>query len=325
MPNILFASNNISHWPLSVSDSLASTFDSTKVPYSIKLSYIQSIASPVFAVATGDVTWFHFRVWANSFDINDKFHMLKVFDANNNLLIQVNKFTTGSAYNLGLQVFDGATNTDVVAGFPLNPGVMNIVDVRFEVTAGGVLDGELYVNGGLAAVGAFASNPNSYGKPTHFALGAAFTSGAGFQYMSEILVADGDTRNARMSLLRPTGAGFEADWVGVEADLADDDPTSGMTSIVAAERQTLTIGTYTGASNISSVLVATQSVAGANAPQNLRHTVRMSSVNYDSAGDIALSDVLQYDITDFQINPGTSLPWVSGDLTALEIGFISKI
>ncbi len=324
MPNILFASNNISHWPTSVSDTLAGTFDSTKVPYSIKLSYLQSIASPTFAVAAGDVTWLHFRVWANSNDINDKFHMLKVFDANNNLLIQVNKFTTGSVYNLGLQVFDGATNTDVVAGFPLNPGVMNLVDVRFEVTAGGVLDGKLYLNGGLAAVGAFASNPNSYGKPTHFALGAAFTSGAGFQYMSEILVADSDTRNARMSLLRPTGEGGETSWVGVATELADDDPTSGMTSILANERETLALSAYTGASNISSLLVATQSVAGANAPQNLRHTVRMSATNYDSAGDILLSDVLQYDITDFQINPATSIPWVSGDLTGLEIGFISK-
>ncbi len=324
MTAILFASNNISHWPLSVSDSLANTFDSTKVPYSIKLAYLESIASPVFTAAAGDVTWFHFRVWANTLDTNDTFHMLKIFDVNNNLLLQVNKFGSGSFYNLGLQVYDGATNTNVVAAFPLNPAVMNIIDVRFEVTAGGVLDGKLYLNGGLAAVGAFASNPNSYGKPTHCALGAAFASAAGFQYFSEILVADGDTRNARMSLLRPTGAGFEADWVGVEADLADDDPTSGMTSIVAAERQTLTIGTYTGASNISSVLIATQSVAGANAPQNLRHTVRMSSVNYDSAGDIALSDALQYETTDFQINPGTSLPWVSADLSGLEIGFISK-
>ena len=113
--------------------------------------------------------------------------------------------------------------------------------------------------------------------------------------------------------------------MGIATDLADNDPTSGMTSIAANERQTLDLSAYTGAGNISALVVATVALAGANAPQNMRHTVRMSTVNYDGPSDIALGETLKYALTDFQINPGTSVPWISTDLTNLEMGFVSKV
>jgi hypothetical protein len=325
MPEILFVSNNISHWPLSRSSSLAGSFDSTRVPYSIALNYAESIASPEFPpVSAGTVTWIHFRTYVDGLSINDELHMLRVFDANQNLLCQVNKLDSVLTYFLELKAYDNANPKNQVAGFPINKSVLNSIDVKIDVAAGYVKT-SLYINGGLAAVSDWATNSAGYGVPTHFALGAAFSSAGGSHYFSEVLVSDSDTRNVRMSLLRPVASGGETDWVGVVAELADDDPTSGMTTTAANQRQTLTLGAYAGASNISSVVVASQTMAGAGAPQNLRHTVRMSTINYDGPTDIPLSEVLQYDITDFQINPATSLPWVAADLATLEVGFISKV
>ena len=324
MPNILFASNNVSHWPLSISSTLATTFDATRVPYSLKLAYLEGIQSPEFAPAAGTVTWIHFRIWANGRFSNDTGPLLRVFDANNNKLIELDKHQTFGEFEIGLKVYsNGTPTTKDKASIPLNIGTMNSIDMKITVGAAS-MDGKLYINGGLAATGNFANNDGNYTNPVQFSLHAAFADTDGFQYMSEILVADDDTRNGRLSLLRPIAEGGETDWVGVVAELADDDPTSGMTTILANQRQTLTLGPYTGASNVSSLVVSTQSVAGANAPQNLRHTVRMGAVNYDSVADIPLGAVLEYKMTDFQINPATSIPWVAGDLSTLEIGFISK-
>lgn len=324
MTNILLVSNNISHWPGSVSSTLAGTYDSDRVPYSIKLQYEETIASPTFPESITDVTWIHFRTWTDGADYNDQFSMLRVFDDDQNVLMDLYKYNTSSLVkNVGMRAYNGASTITTVGAFPLNNAKMNTIDVRIEVT-GSIIEVSLYINGGLAAVANHVTNPNSYGKPTHLSLSNAYSTNVKWQYFSEILVSDTDTRNARMSLLRPTAEGGETDWVGVAAELADDDPTSGMTTTSANQRQTLQLSDYTGPSNISSVVVATQTMAGAGGPQNLRHTVRMGAANYDGPDDIPLSEVLQYDITDFQINPGTSLPWVAGDITDLEVGFISK-
>lgn len=324
MSNIVFASNNISHWPLSVSSTQAGTFDSSRVPYSFKLIYEETIASPDFPVAAGDTTWIHFRTWTDGAEFNDERHMMRVFDANQNKLCELHKFTDGSfAKDVGLKAYNGASTIAVNSGFPLNNAKMNSIDVKIKVTAG-VIEISLFINGGLAAIAFHVTNPNSFGKPTHFVLANAYSTNAKWQYFSEVLVSDTDTRNARMSLLRPTAEGGETDWVGLATELADDDPTSGMTTTVVDKRETLLLSAYSGPDNISSVVVATQTMAGANGPQNLRHTVRMATVNYDSVADILLSPVLQYDVTDFQINPATSLPWVASDLGSLEVGFVSK-
>lgn len=323
MPSILFSSNNVSHWPLSRASTQAGTFDSTRVPYSIELQWQESIASPAFPEVAGNVTWIHCRTWMDTNDADDRLHMMRVFDANQNKLCEVYKFNNANSYTLGLRAYENGNVVTTEASFPVNIGVMNQIDVKITVTATTV-EASLYVNGGLAAIANHALNDANFTKPTHFNLGAAFASSSGKHYFSEILVSDSDTRNARMSLLRPTAAGGETDWVGAAVELADDDPTSGMTTTLANQRQTLDLTAYTGASNISSLVVATQTIAGANGPQNLRHTVRMSAVNYDGPSDIPLAAVLQYDITDFQINPATSLPWVADDLATLEIGFISK-
>lgn len=323
MPNILFASNNLVHWPLSVSSSEAVTFDSGRVPYSLQLNYNETMSSPVFTPAVGDVTWLHNRMYMDGLYTTGAYQMMRAFDVNGQILFSIDKKGGSGEFLTILTLYRPSGSLTIEQTFPFNSLKMNSVDVRYE-NDGAEVNMGLYVNGGLAGYLSW-TGVVSWGQPAYFTLGSVFaTLNTGSMHVTEMIVADGDTRNARLNLLRPTAVGGETDWVGVATDLADNDPTSGMTSIAALERQTLTLSAYTGAGNISSLVVATMALAGANAPQNFRHTVRMATTNYDSSADIPLGQDLRYGLTDFQINPATSLPWVSGDLSSLEMGFISK-
>ncbi len=327
MPDILFASNNISHWPLSRLSNNAATFDAARVPYSFELQKEESINSPSFIPATGNVTWVHFRMLFEDLADSETFFLIKAYDINGSLLYQIDKrtFINTQAMTTILVKTDAGDITSQQT-FPFNEDIMNSVDVRYENNGTNLVSLKLYVNGGLAAnanhVGTFAGK----GQPAFFSLGCVFSAFTGSTncYFSEVIVATGDTRNARLDLVRPLASGGETDWVGLAISLGDDDPTTGMTSITPEERQTLQMSTYNGATNISAVVIASQSMSGENGPQNLRHTVRMSTVNYDGPDDLPLGPTLQYNLTDFKINPATSLPWVGGDMPALEMGFVSK-
>lgn len=327
MPNILFVSNNQAHFPLSTVSTTAGKFDSSRVPYAIILEYLEVITSSTFTPTSGDISWVHFRLFIESSETTENPNLCQGFDVNNNLLFSIDKEDNSPAANCVITLYKNTGTVVVTATIPFNKlSKMNACDIRYEAT-GALTNLKLYVNGGLAAE-ANAAETVAFGQVAYFSVSNAFSTQVdptGNMWLSEFIVADGDTRNARLDLLRPVASGGETDWVGDVTDLGDDDPTTGMTSIAANQRQTMSLSAYTGAANISAVVIITQSVAGANGPQNLRHTVRMSTVNYDGPADFPIGDTLQFNVTDFQINPATSLPWTSGDLAALEMGFVSKV
>lgn len=328
MTEIVFASNNASHWPFSNTTTASGEFDATRVPYGLKLLYKEQITSPDFLpVAAGDTTWFHFRMYTDSVEYTDavapKFVM--VFDANGNKLFEATKAQATFDHDVKIWLYDGTGNDTVVSSSPFTDDAVNGCDFEyFNDGAGCTL--KMYINGGQVA-SVSLSNSNSYGKPTSIVFGGAMVEAdqtTQFQVISEIMIGDSDTRNGRLNLLRPVAEGGETDWIGLAASMSDDDPTTGLTTITANERETLTLSAYTGAANISAVVIVTQAFAGDNAPQNMRHTVHMSDVNYDSPEDLPLTPTLAYAITHFEENPSTSLPWVEADLPGLEIGFVSK-
>jgi hypothetical protein len=325
MANIAFASNNIAHWPLSVSSAEAGTFDSTRVPYSFKLIRFQTINSPMFTPVPGDTSWVHFRTHFTNVAFLDGTTLINAYDANANLLFSAVKPESFDDPVFTLQLHHEAGTISVVSTVPVNEGLVNQIDFKYTAAVGS-LTVEAYVNGALGASATIANNTGGYGSVASLTIGAIWTGAnpTDYQNFSEFLVTDVDSRNARINLLRATASGGETDWIGDATHLGDDDPTSGMTTTTVEQRQTVDLSAYVGAQNISNVIVASQSYAGANGPQNIRHTVRMSTVNYDSLADIPIADVLQYELTNFQINPATSLPWVGTDLATMEIGFISK-
>jgi len=163
----------------------------------------------------------------------------------------------------------------------------------------------------------------SHKKPRALWLGGMTSSGGvGDQLFSEIIIADGDTRNARLDLLRPVAAGAYGNWDGPLSSLSDDDPTTGMTTTSPAQNQSTILTPYTGADNISNIVQITTSVRGINSPTQLQHLVRMNAVDYLTSS-FAVPFEKTYQITDWTQNPATSLPWTATDIETAEFGFKS--
>jgi len=322
MPKILFASNNIAHWPTAVAGSVPGTFDAARVPYSIAMSNYETLNSPQFTPTTGESTWFHFRIFTNSIRHAGADPLLNAYAEDGTLLFQLRKKNSTYDYTIHGEIFDGNTSLTDDSSIDLTRSKVGFIDVEYIVTSLKI-ELKLYVNGTRSMTLLLNSNPNSFTAPVTFSLGCGFTENLNdIQHVSEIIVADGDTRNARLDLLRPVAAGAYEDWQGNLAALADDDPTTGMTTIAPAERQTVTLSPYTGASNISNLVIVSQTTRGQNSPTGMKHSIRLSTVDYDS--DLIPVDFpLQYNITDFEINPATSLPWEGSDLSLIETGFVS--
>ena len=322
MPNITFASNNLSHWPNAVAGSVADTYDANRVPYSIAMSNFEILNSPVFAAVAGDETWFHARIFPGNFGFGNEEMLIQAYQPDGTVLFNLKKIQNQYEAKFDVELYDGSSTNQQNSTVNFTAGKLGFWDIRYKVT-GLLIELDFFVNGALAASLAFASNPNGYENPVSFSLGCPFTDSLGdIQHYSEIIVADGDTRNARLDLLRPVAAGAYEEWIGSLVALADDDPTSGMTTIAAAKRQTVSLSAYSGAANISNFVIVSQTTRGQNSPTKIKHTIRLSTVDYDSA-DIPCAFALQYNLTDYLINPATSLPWVGSDLSAIETGFMS--
>lgn len=333
MPKILFASNNVVHFPNAEVGSLVGTYDANRVPYSILLTKNEVLTSPKFKpnILTSE-TWMHFRCFwmarPNGDAVGEHPNFFSAYDTNENLLFIIRKVSGNNTGLMRLTIYDGVnTPISVNCTIPLTMNKINSVDICFR-SSGLQMTIELYVNSGLSGKAVQNSNTLNYGHPARFTMGAALTidstnpSTVRDQYNSEILVADADTRNARMNLLRPNAAGTYEDWLGSLSTLADDDSTTGMTTIATNQRTNMTLTPYNGAPNISNFVAVSTTTRGQNSPPKIQHSIRMGGVDYDSP-EYPVGFPLEYVITDYGINPATSLPWVAADLIGLETGIAS--
>jgi len=323
MANILFASNNIAHFIGSSAGSVAGTFDPTRVPYSIQLGYEELSGSPVFTPSANGITWFHFMSYStgvsNSFD--DMF-LFSAKDVNDNLLFDLYKDGSNTGKReLKLRLYDGFTNQNDQSVLQVPNNMLVSFDIRFESTPT-LLSIQVFINNAKLFDESFGTNGNSYGDPNQFVLGGAFANTNTQAHFSEILVADESTVNCRLDMLRPLGSGGNSDWNGSLETLGDDDRTSGMTTLTAAQRQTMTMDPYSGAANVSNFVAVSTSTRGLNAPTKLSHTIRMGGGNYDGTQhDVPFE--AKYLLTDYNINPATSLGWTAADIASAEVGFLS--
>ena len=326
MPQILFASNNVSHFPGSIPGSAAGTFDPLRVPYAVMLTNYQLLTGPQFAPSSGDTTWFHFRSHADgngySTPTGATGTLFQCQDILNRQLIRLSRKNSVHTQQLVLTLFNGTTTIAADTNIPMTQSKMNFIDISLRITSV-LIRAEVYINGALAAFAQFGSNPNSLTNPVRFSLGCSHTESLVLgQSFSEIIVADGDTRNARLNFLRPVTGGAFSQWDGELVSLGDDDTTSGLYTKVPNERHTAGLSTYTGAQNLSNLVSVSMTTRGINSPSRIRHTIRQGGVNYDSP-NINLPHALQYNLYDLRLNPATGLPWTSEDLSTLEVGIMS--
>lgn len=311
MANVVFASNNIAHWPGSVA--VSGQHDATRVPYAIGLPYGAYIDGPEFTPVVGDESWVHFRYKAQN-DRYDSGTVMKIWDGNGNILLDIYKRNPN--YSCDFTLYNGSQT--VLNTFSL--GSTNYTyDFQFLIDAFGV-QFKLYRNGTLMLTQTLGSNTNRI-APGKISLGGG-KSDSGYTYFSEIFVADDDTRLGRLNLLRPSAAGAYSEWDGILANLADSSTETGMNTLLPDKRVSASLSAYAGTDGISNVIAISTTTRGQNSPTQLNHFVRMSAVDYD--GPVHGVDFsFDTELTDWTINPATSLPWTIADLAAIEVGFQS--
>jgi len=321
MPNILFASNSISHFPGSEISALAWTYTPTRVPYGIRTPTFTVCSSPKIHFSTTDETWFHFKMGKVQWWINSDEPICEIVDENGDRLISLSgRMSDAHGYKMNVRM-DG-NNINTARYIPILQNQMRTFDIRL-LTTGFICRVELYINEIQIEVVEFPISESV--QPAYLWIGGGIGATAninGENFYSEIIVADGDTRNARLDLLRPIAVGAYGNWIGPVSSLADDDPTTGMTTVSAAQSQSTILSAYTGATNISNVVQVTTTVRGLNSPTKLKHLLRMSGVDYLTA-DFNIPFSKEYQVTDWTQNPATSLPWQASDLVAAEFGFRS--
>lgn len=321
MPNILFASNSVSHFPGSVIGGDAWAFDSNRVPYAIELATFTEASSPIFAESTTDETWFHFRCASNDWWLNNNEKVCEAVDINGDRIFALHFHDrTNEGFHLYTEQ-DGSSYTDV-RYVPWGSNQIRTFDIRVS-QAPLTFTIQVYMNELLVVERAFAYNQANARKPRYFRIGGIIGNGSTYRSCySEIIIADADTRNARLDLLRPVAAGAYGNWEGPISSLSDDDPTTGMTTVSPNQSQSTILTPYTGANNISNIVQVTTTVRGLNAPTNLQHLIRLSAVDYLTP-NFSVPFSKEYQVTDWVQNPATSAPWAATDLVNVEFGFRS--
>lgn len=325
MPNILFASNSVSHFPGSVIGAPAWSFDSNRVPYSLEVIPAMKVSSPPIPdPGAGNEWWFHFRCGAENWYVNnnEQFFELTTEDGTSIYRISFHDRITTEGFHFYLDA-DGTDYFNTRPNIPWGDNQLRTFDIQYYFN-GVNLTVRCYCNELLLHT--FDIPVASYYRPSRVLLGGFIGTSdetVGKSYYSEIIVADDDTRNARMDLLRPTAVGVYGNWQGPVVSLSDDDPTTGMTTTLPDQNQSTILTPYTGANNISNIVQVTTTVRGINAPENMRHLIRMSGVDYLSPDTYAIPFEKDYQITDWASNPATSQPWAASDLTNIEFGFRS--
>lgn len=323
MTNILFASNAISHFPGSTVGVPSWTYDANRVPYSIQTPYQTKCGSPLIPPSPDNTQewWFHFRNGSSEWYINTDDSIIEIVDSTGAAILELSMYDRTAEGYITRYTVDGVNYT-TKQSLPIPNSVMRTYDIMIK-NDGLFWRALVYANELLVAKIDLALT--TFVAPARFNIGGHSgnsNTGTTTFYYSEIIVADGDTRNARLDLLRPTAVGAHSDWSGPVLSLSDDNPTTGMTTVSPNLSQTTILTPYSGATNISNIVQITTSARGINSPANLQHLIRMSGVDYLTP-NIAVPYEKDYQVTDWALNPATSLPWATSDLATAEFGFKS--
>lgn len=322
MPNFLFASNNVSHFPAAQIHTDQNMYDSNRVPYGISFDNgtIQASCLP-FPRTTTNETWIHFRygVGTTTYNINgDLFFMRDSSTQTDVLRIQ----KTNNTLPFGnLIINDGVSTQSASIQAPLSSNVNISIDIRFELSLS-EMKATMYINSTQVALVSLQVNQGKVLHPDIIRLCGSGRYSTHYPTFSEIIVADGDTRNMRLNMLRPTLPGAYNDWEGSILSLVDDDTTSGILSSTPGDKISYSLNEYTGSSVISGVVSVSTGSHGLNGPANLKHFLRKSAVDYKSL-DQPVGDSLSTQVVNWTINPATSLPWTIDDLSDIEFGLES--
>ena len=146
------------------------------------------------------------------------------------------------------------------------------------------------------------------------------------RFVSECIIADGDTRGMRLATLVPNGAGATTDFTGTFADV--DEVTINdadfLSSATANQVETMTLtnlSAVAGALTPVAVVATARARNAATGPQNLQLAVRTNSLDFFSSSLPSLgTSFLDGYFNVWNTNPDTTTAWTVSEINALEAG-----
>lgn len=316
---VLWASNNVNDWGNSpVTQANTSYYDSTRVPYGIEMDINDFIPMKAFHKApSSDTVWYHtrFKAGLNMAAAQDGY-LVRIVDSSGDAVAGIDLLNGG----LAPQAFG---DTNVTGGYSAQIGVaINTFDVSVVINGSGITT-SLYIGEALIS-SAFAANTGGKGVARRWDWTPEDSHGNAAEHtFSEFIVAETDTRGTRMTRLDPsTTFGNDSDFVGIAANLSDEDDSTGLSSGTAAERTSAPLDTLSGSPTIGAVVAVARAIAGVTGPSKLKQYARISATNYDGTEE-TLTQGKEFYVQNWEDDPSDALPWDTAGVNAIEIGLLS--
>jgi hypothetical protein len=229
---------------------------------------------------------------------------------------------TGAAEQLKLSTRNAAgTYVDLVTSATglWAPSVVFSFDMQVSYSATGFVN--LYINGVLVLT--YSGNVTTDSATSLSYLYLASPQVAGGNTMSEVIVADSDTRAMGLWLLNSSVAGnaqtFSGTGSNVNKSVINDllyisAASAGLIEQFKTGGLALPGGTYT----VATVKMSSRALVGTSGPQNLEYVTRVGSTDYVGGSWGPPVGSFGNDLANYMqpTNPATSAPWATSDLTA---------
>src|SRR6056297_1098999 len=266
-----------------------------------------------------DNIWVHFRLKTSGFSsqFSDGFWMT-FRDATGDAVARI-EVQDG---NFQLRAF--GTSTVTGSNIAFSDGVTRTVDINVDLSGSDIVITMYY---GSTQQGQVTATKNGQSGVDNVVFDHVDVSASndGYFVYSEIIVADENTRGLRLATLTPDGDGAESDWNGDFNAVQDPNDGNFLTADTNGDRQSFTLSAYNGVattSTVRSVVVKSIVTADPNGgPQNYNDFLRLGSTNYDGAASKSADGSRQ--MTFFDDDPATSLPWDTADFASLESGLLA--
>lgn len=295
-----------------------SKFDSNVSDFAWHLSAVSTQGrSYIFThePAVGNVTWYHFAQIADGQLASDDGWLHFIRDANGNTIVAfdlIDGLTRITLYGSG----------SVTTGTMVTPTSLTRFDVELDYTTG--ISMKLYVEGGTTPLlVANLGSAGTRGKPTTFIVE---NYDADDVYVSELYVAEFDTRNTRPVKQQPNAVGNYSEWNGGYSELGDENIGTAADGAAAGDKVSVNLEAYPGPASpagINRVVLKVIGSKGATGPSDIAPFVRIAGVDY-TAGDLGVTETPLPYYAEFAENPNTTAPWTTADLDTTEAGLEAK-
>lgn len=192
------------------------------------------------------------------------------------------------------------------------------VNIRFNDGASGNIEIDVYMDGAMREnySGTLSSHPSTG------VASIAFNNNdtIGNRSVTEIIIADEDTRGMRLTEMTPNAAGNYTAWTGDYTDFVEAAGGTGISSNTNGDRESwgLTSPIQTGEIAGARVVHQVFGYPGSSGVSQIDGFVRISSTDYDSGAQTPSPGIPL--IFEWTQNPATSAAWTQTELQALEVG-----